>query len=237
MDEAKLQKYKTVLCQRMLRSGTCRYGLQCDFAHDKLELRRNLQQHWYYGQKCTKDGCEDVECRYAHNDMELLYHPHVFKTQLCHSIAFGPCLKKHYCPFAHGPEELRPGKLETDEEPPETRLCFPESKTTTTTTAARTPSALSNGNSVLPSSFDFRELTDHLKIQLLDLVDEISAIHFDRGSSQAKVPDLEQLSQLEVGFFSALSPEELEVMASQCHAVLNLISQAKHQKRENGLHR
>jgi len=42
MDETKLQKYKTVLCQRMLRSGTCRYGLQCDFAHDKFELRRNF---------------------------------------------------------------------------------------------------------------------------------------------------------------------------------------------------
>jgi len=125
MDEAKLQKYKTVLCQRMLRSGTCRYGLQCDFAHDKLELRRNLQQHWYYGQKCTKESCEDNECRYAHNDMELLYHPHIFKTQLCHSIAFGPCLKKHYCPFAHGPEELRQGKLETEEDPSgESRLFF-----------------------------------------------------------------------------------------------------------------
>ncbi len=47
MDETKLQKYKTVMCQRMLRNGTCRYALLCDFAHDQFELRRNLHQNWF----------------------------------------------------------------------------------------------------------------------------------------------------------------------------------------------
>jgi len=239
MDEAKLQKYKTVLCQRMLRSGTCRYGLQCDFAHDKLELRRNLQQHWYYGQKCTKESCEDNECRYAHNDMELLYHPHIFKTQLCHSIAFGPCLKKHYCPFAHGPEELRQGKLETEEDPSgESRLFFSnfssESKTTTTTTTAN-GTFTGSANSILhpaPAS-EFREVTDRLKIQLLDLVDEISSMHFDHARSQHKIQNLEQLSQLDADYFTSLPPADLDIVASQCHAVLDLIAQAKeHQKQE-----
>lgn len=81
MDESKLRKYKTVMCQRMLRNGTCRYGLLCDFSHDEAELRRNLNQHWYYGVKCEKDQCKDKDCRFAHNDMEVMYHPHIYKTK------------------------------------------------------------------------------------------------------------------------------------------------------------
>jgi len=238
MDETKLQKYKTVLCQRMLRSGTCRYGLQCDFAHDKLELRRNLQQHWYYGQKCPKENCEDNECRYAHNEIELMYHPHIFKTQLCHSIAFGPCLKKHYCPFAHGPEELRQGKFDPENE--RTRLYFPPSSfsesVTTTSIVATTPTYLNGDSSptsprrsVATNSRDFREVTDRLKIQLLDLVDEIASMHFDhaRQIPGPKSHVLEQLSQLSSNYFQNLPRSELDVMASQCHAVLDMIAQAR----------
>ena len=239
MDEAKLQKYRTVLCQRMLRSGTCRYGLQCDFAHDKLELRRNLQQHWYYGQKCTKESCEDNECRYAHNDMELLYHPHIFKTQLCHSIAFGPCLKKHYCPFAHGPEELRQGKLDTEDDPSgEFRLFFSnfssESKTTTTTTTQANGTFISSANSVLQPAppVEFRDVTDRMKIQLLDLVDQISSMHFEHARSQQKIHNLEHLSQLDVNYFSNLPSNDLDIVMSQCHMVLDLITQAKMQQHQ-----
>lgn len=241
MDEAKLQKYKTVLCQRMLRSGTCRYGLQCDFAHDKLELRRNLQQHWYYGIKCTKESCEDNECRYAHNDMELLYHPHIFKTQLCHSIAFGPCLKKHYCPFAHGPEELRQGKLdaENEEDPSgESRLFFSnfasESKAASTTPPSSNGTFTSNANSILhpaPAS-EFREVTDRLKIQLLDLVDEISSMHFEHARSQHTVHNLAQLSRMDVEYFASLPATDLDNVVSQCHAVLDSISQAKERQNQ-----
>jgi len=247
MDETKLQKYKTDLCQRMLRSGTCRYGLQCDFAHDKLELRRNLQQHWYYGQKCPKENCEENECRYAHNEIELMYHPHIFKTQLCHSIAFGPCLKKHYCPFAHGPEELRQGKFDPENE--RTRLYFPpsafsESMTTTTSSplVSTTPSYLNgdhNNSSSVPNSprrgaaatnsRDFREVTDRLKIQLLDLVDEIASMHFDHARQMPgpKSHVLEQLSQFSSNYFQNLPRTELDIMAAQCHAVLDMVAQAR----------
>jgi len=239
MDETKLQKYKTVLCQRMLRSGTCRYGLQCDFAHDKLELRRNLQQHWYYGQKCPKENCEDNECRYAHNEIELMYHPHIFKTQLCHSIAFGPCLKKHYCPFAHGPEELRQGKFDPENE--RTRLYFPPSfsESATTPSLIATPAYLNGDSSpdsphrsVATNSRDFREVTDRLKIQLLDLVDEIASMHFDhaRQIPGPKSHVLEHLSQLGTGYFQNLPRSELDIMASQCHVVLDMIAQARAQQ-------
>jgi len=234
MDDAKLQKYKTVLCQRMLRSGTCRYGLQCDFAHDKLELRRNLQQHWYYGQKCMKENCEDTECRYAHNDMELLYHPHVFKTQMCHSMAFGPCLKKHYCPFAHSPEELRQGKLDTDDDGESSRLFFSnfssENKTATSSNPEGSGPYLGNGTHAAPTG-EFREVTDRLKVRLLNLVDEIASVHFDQARTQHKVHNLEHLSQLELEYFASMPPNDLDAMTSQCHAVLDLITRAKEQQK------
>ena len=237
MDETKLQKYKTVLCQRMLRSGTCRYGLQCDFAHDKLELRRNLQHHWYYGQKCPKEGCEDNECRYAHNEIELMYHPHIFKTQLCHSIAFGPCLKKHYCPFAHGPDELRQGKFDPENE--RARLFFPPpfAEAATTFTPPTEPSipapprptpSASNGR-------DFRETTDRLKIELLDLVDEIASMHFDHARQlPGKSHVLEQLSQLGIGYYQNLPRSELDLIDAQCHVVLDMIAQARTLQVEGG---
>lgn len=113
MDENKLRKYKTVMCQRMLRNATCRYGLLCDFAHDETELRRNLNQCWYYGVKCEKEMCKDKDCRFSHNDMEIMYHPHIYKTKLCqnHAKSGAGCPKKNYCSFAHGRHELRQPKF------------------------------------------------------------------------------------------------------------------------------
>jgi hypothetical protein len=108
MDDVKLKKYKTVMCQRMVRTGGCRYAHMCDFAHDRLELRRNLDLHWYYAVKCEKRACMDAECRYSHNDHEIMYHPRIYKTRLCTNYAKpGGCNRKMYCSFAHGKFELR----------------------------------------------------------------------------------------------------------------------------------
>ena len=46
-----------------------------DFAHDRHELRRNLDLHWYYAVKCERRHCMDADCRYSHNDHEIMYHP------------------------------------------------------------------------------------------------------------------------------------------------------------------
>lgn len=43
-------------------------------------------------------------CQYSHTKEEQLYHPYVYKTQLCRK--FPMCYKK-FCPFAHGMNELR----------------------------------------------------------------------------------------------------------------------------------
>jgi hypothetical protein len=58
LDDAKLRKYKTVMCQRILRNGSCRFGALCDFAHDaENDLRRNLNQFFYAGVRCDKENC------------------------------------------------------------------------------------------------------------------------------------------------------------------------------------
>lgn len=211
MDENKLKKYKTVMCQRMLRSGACRYGVLCDFAHDEAELRRNLNQVWYYGVKCDKENCADKECRFAHNDMEVMYHPHIYKTKLCqHYTKSTGCPKKNYCSFAHGRHELRQPKFSgpdidgTTAPPSEQNGSSP-----VLPDAYKDP--LSNGdffqNNDYPTSSsvsppespfpvppnplikasdgtEFRDTTDALKIRILDIVDEISRMHYDRASFQ-----------------------------------------------------
>jgi len=109
MNEVKLSKYKTVMCQSMITSGNCRYGSQCDFAHDEKELRRSLRTTFYYP---SKEGCmcggSDLQCQYAHNDMEVLYHPYTYKTSHCHAFSqHGSCSRDRYCSHAHGVQELR----------------------------------------------------------------------------------------------------------------------------------
>jgi len=108
MDETKLKKFRTVMCQRMVRTGGCRYGALCDFAHDRHELRRNLDQHFYYPVRCERKHCNDPECRYAHNDHEIMFHPFTYKTRQCSNYTKpGGCSRKMYCSFAHGKQELR----------------------------------------------------------------------------------------------------------------------------------
>uniref|UniRef100_A0A0G4I6L4 C3H1-type domain-containing protein n=1 Tax=Chromera velia CCMP2878 TaxID=1169474 RepID=A0A0G4I6L4_9ALVE len=43
-------------------------------------------------------------CMYSHSKEEQMFHPTVYKTQPCRDF---PNCPRYYCPFAHGPEELR----------------------------------------------------------------------------------------------------------------------------------
>jgi hypothetical protein len=45
--------------------------------------------------------------------MEVMYHPHIYKTKLCqnHTKGGAGCPKKNYCSFAHGRHELRQPKF------------------------------------------------------------------------------------------------------------------------------
>ena len=101
------------MCQRMVRAGTCRYGHQCDFAHDARELRRNLNQFWYQGVRCDKPDHDDRKCEFAHNDMEVMYHPNVYKTKMCEKFSTPQgCPNNQYCAYAHGKMEFRQPKFQ-----------------------------------------------------------------------------------------------------------------------------
>lgn len=265
MDDTKLQKYKTVMCQRMLRSGTCRYALQCDFAHNKIELRRNVQQHWYYGIMCKKDGCEDNDCRFAHNDFELMYHPHVFKTQLCQyaTMSRGVCMKKHYCPYAHGQHELRhpPFEKEAGAEQPEPTnpslffSAFSEENHDGKSSEGRNSASSTSGSGSTPSNpvsafsnaaasgndqetQNFRKTTDLLKIQVLDLVDQIANVHFARAQEQSRNSNyppnlpLAALAELDNKRFVELPPDVLDEMERQANQLLEAVSAAKMQQHQ-----
>lgn len=61
-----------------------------------------------------------VRCGYAHSKDEVLYHPSIFKTRCCEDHREtraarrgrrAPRCHRHYCPFAHGAQELRSSPL------------------------------------------------------------------------------------------------------------------------------
>lgn len=112
LPEDQLLKYKTVLCRRWSASGSCSYKELCDYAHGNEELRRNLNKHYYRAIRCkNQDHCPfGDECHYAHNEMEMLFHPDLYKTKECNyynTSSADSCSKGDLCSFAHGKDELR----------------------------------------------------------------------------------------------------------------------------------
>jgi hypothetical protein len=49
----------------------CRYGSECEFAHDVAERRRPVGEVPYSFTRCSKPGCKDKACLFAHNDNEV----------------------------------------------------------------------------------------------------------------------------------------------------------------------
>lgn len=103
---------KTKLCA-FGRTGSCRYGDDCIFAHTMAELRSapNLTKT----QLCSKymEGkCTDTNCNFAHGEAELRDRP-TFKKKQCSWFSQGKCRNGAKCGFAHGYQELR-----KDPEPP-----------------------------------------------------------------------------------------------------------------------
>ena len=56
--------YKTELCRSWTETGTCRYGLKCQFAHGEHELRQ-LRRHPKYKTKVCKNYAEHGSCPYG----------------------------------------------------------------------------------------------------------------------------------------------------------------------------
>jgi len=101
------QMRKTRLC-RFYKSGMCKYGTKCTFAHQRDELQEapNLRKTRIC--KAFMNGeCKDPLCKFAHGQDELRSTDLCFKTTLCVWHAQGKCTNGSRCRFAHGAFELR----------------------------------------------------------------------------------------------------------------------------------
>eukprot|EP00026_Physarum_polycephalum_P006418 Phypoly_transcript_06460.p1 GENE.Phypoly_transcript_06460~~Phypoly_transcript_06460.p1 ORF type:complete len:279 (+),score=52.69 Phypoly_transcript_06460:613-1449(+) len=71
-DELSVQnRYKTELCKSFTETGTCRYGVKCQFAHGKEEIRSILRHPKYKTEICktfhTSGTCPyGIRCRFIH---------------------------------------------------------------------------------------------------------------------------------------------------------------------------
>lgn len=81
------------------RRNPYRYLYSPNLCPDIEFIRRNSRMTLV--KRCTRGRT----CPYAHSKEEELYHPMVYKTKLCRIY---PNCRRHFCPFAHTSEELRP---------------------------------------------------------------------------------------------------------------------------------
>jgi len=141
-NDQSLNIFRTKPCQRLARDGVCGWRSQCQYSHCLEWPRRQPRRYNYSPELCSRiriiEGAAGVSerienncsagqrCPWAHSKEEVLFHPHIFKTSLCeeHTTNVGNkqtrnakknrC-HRYYCPFAHGPDELRTSPL-TDEQ-------------------------------------------------------------------------------------------------------------------------
>jgi len=107
---------KTKMCKFHL-IGICMKGDQCQFAHEKYDLK-DLPDL-----TCTKlckaliqtGVCPDANCSYAHSKDELRATSAFHKTKMCRFSQIGHCALGAKCNFAHSNEEVRP--LDLNQQP------------------------------------------------------------------------------------------------------------------------
>lgn len=75
--DKRITLYKTEMCRTFEETGTCKYGIKCQFAHDRSELR-NIQRHPRYKTEICKTFWEQGNCPYGkrccfiHTENEVL---------------------------------------------------------------------------------------------------------------------------------------------------------------------
>ncbi|CAE7254211.1 unnamed protein product [Symbiodinium necroappetens] len=104
LTEKSLAKFRTKPCERLLTKNECSFGDRCQYAHSVP--RRNPKHVSYSPEMCSSPATCHLgdACPKAHTVEECLYHPTMYRTQLC------PEKKQctmFYCPHAHAEEELR----------------------------------------------------------------------------------------------------------------------------------
>ncbi|KAJ1604905.1 CCCH RNA binding domain-containing protein [Cryptosporidium canis] len=120
-----LTRFRTKLCRRSLKDG-CDFGpLRCQYSHNVYWPRRCP---FYLSDRTAlrylPDICPDITildhvtgkvanfcnrggyCPYSHSMEEVIYHPLVYKSELCQAFQKGEC-KAYYCHLIHGLAERR----------------------------------------------------------------------------------------------------------------------------------
>lgn len=120
-----LTRFRTKLCRRSLKDG-CDFGpLRCQYSHNVYWPRRCP---FYLSDRTAlrylPDICPDITildhvtgkvsnfcnrggyCPYSHSMEEVIYHPLVYKSELCQAFQKGEC-KTYYCHLIHGLAEKR----------------------------------------------------------------------------------------------------------------------------------
>ncbi len=115
--------YKTQTCKAW-KDGECtKFGKECFDSHNIYPQRRSpvviYQEFNYIAKKCQHfPRCESgVHCKYAHNALELCFHPSLYKTQMCpfDTNEQGLCVQfNSYCAKAHDVNELRKSSTAVD---------------------------------------------------------------------------------------------------------------------------
>lgn len=120
-----MYRFRVSMCQKY-EKNMCRLGRSCFDAHDEKMLRRDPRKFHYFPRLCrnlledAKEGDAGVcskgqECDFAHNSLEICFHPIIFKTQLCPHMDIREQKKESvycsmqgpYCSRAHGKTDLR----------------------------------------------------------------------------------------------------------------------------------
>ncbi|RYH16412.1 hypothetical protein EON65_30160, partial [archaeon] len=101
--------YKTNAC--MLAGA---HNLQTCLAwHSAADRRRNPFEYKYIATQCPHQTehfpcVYQDSCLYAHNPVECMYHPDVYKRSMCqHTVSEAFCDRGSYCAFAHVQSDLR----------------------------------------------------------------------------------------------------------------------------------
>jgi len=89
--------------------------LECWNYHSYKDKRRvplylpEAQGFAYSNSTCTATSCRYPDCLYAHNGLEVSFHPLLYRTKLCAGLmALSHCnFKGPHCAFAHSQAELR----------------------------------------------------------------------------------------------------------------------------------
>jgi hypothetical protein len=104
-----METYKVVEC----KEKAVHDRRMCMYYHSKADKRRNPFEFSYNCTECSSLStstkhviCDDEDnCPKAHNVLERMFHPELYKISLCQQI--GKCERGKFCAFAHSEDEFR----------------------------------------------------------------------------------------------------------------------------------